>query len=344
MSAYVVERQDAESSVAVAAELLRQTRDEAVSEEWLRWRYLANPEGRAAVWALRREGSPEVVGHAAAMPRRVMVDGAVRRAWIGGDFSVLPAYRTLGLALRLRRAAREAVDAGEVDLFYSFPNERMELIHAKAGHQLLGRLERLARPVRSGPYLARHWPRPVAALLAPPVDLILRLRSPKRAPRDCLVAHVGRARLDERYDRLCLTAALDGGIVPLKDARYLEWRYLQQPGWAGAFTEVTRHGELVGYAAGQVEQGVFSVTDAVALDSGVALALATALVSEARRRDQAGVSFPLLGQGSATRAGFYSAGFRPRVERAAVYVYAGGAIRDFAQPDRWYLVTGDRDV
>jgi hypothetical protein len=198
--------------------------------------------------------------------------------------------------------------------------------------------------VRSRTYLARHWPRPVAALLAPPADLVLRLRSLKRAPPDCLVTHVGRPRLDERYDRLCLTAALNGGIVPLRDARYLEWRYLQQPGWAGAFTEVTRHGELVGYSAGQAEEGVFSVTDAVALDSGVALALATALVSEARRRGQAVVSFPLLAPGSVTRGAFYSAGFRPRVERAAVYVYAGGAIRDFAQPDRWYLVTGDRDV
>ena len=52
-----------------------------------------------------------MAGFTVAIPRRMRVDGSPCVCWNCADFSVAPKFRVLGVAVKLRRASREGVDA-----------------------------------------------------------------------------------------------------------------------------------------------------------------------------------------------------------------------------------------
>jgi len=78
------------------------------------WIYLNNPYGRAKAWIIFDDKSNRPVGFTGVFPRPVYVEGEKYLAWNCGDFSIDKKYRTLGVALKLRRAAKLDVDNGEV--------------------------------------------------------------------------------------------------------------------------------------------------------------------------------------------------------------------------------------
>jgi len=75
----------------------------------------------------------------------VRVRGNDVLCWNCGDFSVDQKYRSLGIALKLRRAAKNAVDKGTVDALYAHPNERMAVIYQRVGHTCIGQMNRFAK-------------------------------------------------------------------------------------------------------------------------------------------------------------------------------------------------------
>ena len=121
---YRVEREDPRGVGAELQSLLEETRDTPTHPGRIEWLYTKNPFGDAIVWVLR-DPSCRFAGFTAALPRTFSVNGRSRRGWIGADFSIAPAHRTLGPAIQLRRAAREAIDGDQADLLVSFPNRRM---------------------------------------------------------------------------------------------------------------------------------------------------------------------------------------------------------------------------
>ena len=102
----------ASSCLDECCSLLNATREHHSEVGRFDWLYLRNPDGPAIVWLLRESENGAAVGFTAALPRRMSVQGRERICWIGSDFSVLPKYRTLGLAVKLRRAAKEGSGAG----------------------------------------------------------------------------------------------------------------------------------------------------------------------------------------------------------------------------------------
>ena len=84
-----------------------------------------------------------------------MVDGDVCIGWNCSDFSVLQKFRTLGIAASLRRAAKQAIDAGRAAFLYAHPNSNMQLIHERVGHSRIGGMFRYTKVLRSEDYLQR---------------------------------------------------------------------------------------------------------------------------------------------------------------------------------------------
>ena len=103
------------------------------------WLYLNNPYGIATGWLALDSRKDRPVGFTVALPREMSVNGRRVIAWNCADFSIDMPYRTLGVALKLRRAARDAIDAGQYPFLYAHPNNKMLVVHKHVGHTLLGK-------------------------------------------------------------------------------------------------------------------------------------------------------------------------------------------------------------
>ena len=313
------------------------------------WLYRDNPDGNAILWTLRKLDSGEMAGFTVALPRRMMVDGEVRTCWNGADFSILPKYRTLGLAMKLRRAAKEGVDAGRVDFLYAHPNERMAVIHAKVGHQPVGRMFRYAKPLRAAPYLREKLKREaLAATAARLIDPLMQFGSREWRHRMSLdVDLVESPRFDDRYDRLFDESTRCARVVGVRDGRYLNWRYAENPLYKTHALEAREGNRLGGYLLFRVEGESASIKDVFPPhDETVARDLIAAMIREGRKRGLKSASVTTL-EGNPWDARFAEFGFRRRPDSSQMFAYAspGCPWRDVVlDKQSWFLTVGDRDV
>lgn len=327
----------------------RATRRHEGSDARCDWLYSSNPDGKAVLWAIREVKTKEMVGFTVTLPRRMIVDGQVRTGWNGADFSMLPKYRTLGLAMKLRRAAKEEIEAGRVDFLYAHPNERMALIHAKVGHQPVGRMLRYAKPLKMAPYLRdRVKSEAVAGVTGRMLDPLLRFDGREwRHRMSWDVRAVERPRFDDGYDHLFDEAAACARVIGVRDARYLNWRYADNPLYRTHAIEAREGGRLRGYLLFIVQGDAASIKDVFPPnDETVARDLIAAMIREGRRLGLKSVSITTL-EGNPFDARFAEFGFRRRLESSQMFAYAraDSPWRDVVlDNDSWFLTVGDRDV
>ena len=113
------------------------------------WLYLDNPHGKARAWiAYDAAKSDQIVGAAAAFPRRMYVHEGEDLAWVLGDFCFDPKYCSLGPALQLQRTLFNQVDSGEMSFWYDFPSQKMMAVYRRFHIEPCDQIIRLARPLR----------------------------------------------------------------------------------------------------------------------------------------------------------------------------------------------------
>jgi hypothetical protein len=332
-----------------AVSLLNATRRDPIDESRFDWMYRSNPDGPAVLWSVRETGSADLAGFTVALPRRMIVDGELRSAWNCADFSMDPRYRTLGPAIKLRRAAREGVDAGRVDFLYAHPNPRMAVIHARVGHHPIGRMLRFARAVRLRAHLERRLRPPVLARsLAAVTDPLVRLLS--RETR-CRVKHdvklVSPARFDHRFDTLFEDTSRCVRTVGVRDTRYLAWRYAQIPLYESHLLTAESGGRLKGFLVFLIEDDVFNVKDLFPPnDPSAAADLVAALLRLAWTRGVSSVSFAVLEECPLIPV-LKEFGFRQRPGTSEMYGYTPPQKPVHSvvlSRGSWFLTVGDRDV
>ncbi len=330
--------------------LLNATREHQSDVGRFDWLYLRNPDGPAVVWLLREAETGAAVGFTAALPRRMSVQGRKRVCWIGSDFSVLPKFRTLGLAVKLRRAAKDGIDAGRADFLYAHPNERMAVIHARVGHSPTGRMIRLARPLRVGTLVSdrvssRAAGRMAGAVLDPVVRWGDRASwSRRRFEFEHRATVSFDARVDGLFDR---EGRQPETVTGVRDAAYLNWRYGANPTASSEVVLASKRNELCGYAIFVRDSDCLSIKDVFPCDRPEVIA---GLLEEVRRigyrTELQSVSMTLLDSNPMV-AVLRSQGFRLRPESTEMYTYCrtdcewASAV---ANPGQWRLTVGDRDV
>jgi hypothetical protein len=299
-------------------EVLNATRERQADLRRFEWLYLQNPDGEAVVWQLRDGKSGEVAGFTAALPRRMWVQGQQRLCWIGSDFSVMPKYRTLGLAIKLRRAARDAIDAGRADFLYAHPNDRMAVIHSRAGHESVGTMIRLARPLRTGSFIAQRTSSAIAGRVAGVLlDPVVRIAdSATWSIRHLELRHLGEADFDATFD--VLDAATSA-----------------------------RSGEIAGFLTFVRDDESLSIKD---IFPGSRPDVVRLLVQEARRigyrSGASSVSMTLLESHPIAQV-LRQEQFRPRAEKSQMFAYCPrGRPWERAVMDGgcWRITVGDRDL
>ncbi|MGE0374272.1 MAG: GNAT family N-acetyltransferase [Planctomycetaceae bacterium] len=349
IAGYEVTREESVQRVlADLVAMLNTTRRQEVDERRFDWMYRSNPDGEAALWFVRN-GSGVVAGFAAALPRRMLVQGQQRTCWNCADLSVLPQFRRNGLAVRLRQAARAGVEQGQVDFLYAHPNAAAAGAHEKAGNLAVGQMVRYARPLRSAAYLdhllrSRTLSRAAAAV----IDPVLRLSGGgvfhRMAHRVRIVNH---CRFDERFDVLFERYAAAAAVLGIRDAGYLNWRYTENPMYATHAVLAEDEGRLCGYLLFMRTDDQLLVKDVFPpCDPGVLRDLVSAVIREGFRQEMQSVSVTLL-EGSPVLSVFEEFGFSLRPDRSRMFAYAPTECpfrEDVLQAKSWFLTVGDRDV
>ncbi len=328
--------------------LLSATRRRPAEASRFEWLYRQNPDGEAVVWMVRN-AQGEAVGFTAALPRRMRVQGVARMCWVGADFSILPEYRTLGLALKLRRAAKEAIDEGQVEFLYSHPNERMAVIHARVGHREIGTMIRVAKPLCVRAIIAE---RTSSARLGAAAGAVI---DPVRSWWDS-GRHTGlRVRImdpmdvDNSFDELFRRSTEHDGrlTVGVRDRDYLRWRYGTNPLYRTRMLAADDGDRLEGYLAYVIEGDEVHVKDVYPMDNErAARALLQRLGEIGYTERRRSISMSLL-ESNPLLPLLRSLGYRQREERSPMFGYCpaqqpwAAAVYD---PRAWRVTVGDRDV
>jgi hypothetical protein len=310
-----------------------------IPHERFDWLYTRNPDGRATAWFVVDERSGHIAGCTAVFPRRMQVRGLASPvvAWNCGDFCILPKYRVGGAAIKLRRAARDAVDAGVIPFLYAHPNDRMLQIHLRVGHQPLGRMIRLARPIRVGDNEGLVGRLGTMALRSARLDRVAFGRDAYSVESGSLPEE-----LDELFERCRSTL----GTALIRDARYLRWRFLDCPLHSYRFVLARRGSRLTGYLAFSVANNQLFVKDWLGVDARAVRTLFSAAIDEACSAGVSSVSVTLLETHRDVRL-IQRLGFFGRPETSTSITYAAESLpwrADVMSADAWYMTVGDRDV
>jgi GNAT superfamily N-acetyltransferase len=306
--------------------------------EW-RWRFLDAPAGPSEIVVLEDDDG-DVVGHVANSPFPTWVDGRRLSAALGGDLMVAERYQGRG-GMRLLFQALES-SPRRFDLRLSFTSKMATPRIQRYGSRVLGTL-----PIWT------HRLRPTRPLPGPARPLVragLRAVTPAGTrPRTGLVVEPLRAPGPE-LDGL---AADSGAFVPcirIRDAAYLRWRWLEQPG--GHWTmRVARadDGSVRGVSVLGLESGprgrAGSISDLLARDPAALRALLLDAVEALAPHGCGAVTFALLDPRPWARRTLIRAGFLPGDSGNAITCRSVSPAAGEAPERResWYLTRGDTE-
>ena len=322
------------------------------NDAMFRWGYLSSPVGTGHCFLLRatQNGVSNVVGCVGLGMRRVDAGGQTLSAAVLGDFFVRKSHRTFFPALSMQRAVL-AWAKKNVDLVYGFPNESAQPVIKRLGFKGMAHLQRHVLVLRHTRYIAaRVGSRLAARALALPIDGFRRLLHPgtsRGAPPGLTFRRFDW--VDERFDRMFRARPFRELTVGHRDAKLLQWRFLDHPNKPCALYGLTeRSGELRAYAVVEAVKDVAHVRDLLGVDVE-SMSQALRLVAGVVRREKcAAISFTCAAPPALAR-GLERLGFRVRdggEGPRTLYGHAGDALSNAPAPsalEHWYSTEADED-
>jgi GNAT superfamily N-acetyltransferase len=309
------------------------------------WLYSRNPAGRGRLWVAVDTTTGEIIGTAAAFPRRFTVSGREACCWVLGDFCVSGRYRTLGPALALQRACLALAAETGTAFCYDFPSRAMMTVYQRLRIAPVGQMRRLVKAVRMDWRSTRVTSLPrLARGIASIVQRIVASSRGPRKPVDLAIAlHKGPC--GEEFSRLWEAETVNYGVCLKRTPDYLNWRYRENPTARHEILAARRRDRLVGYAAFTAEGESALLVDLFgSQDDDVLPALAQAVSDLARQRGCASLSVSLLDSHAWTGM-FRRLGFVPREASPLIVssVPAATGHTLLPVPAGVFLMSGDRD-
>lgn len=339
---YSVGPYDAVSAREAILELWRRNFPDALPDRYA-WLYESGP---ASGFVLRTDEG-RAVGATGLMRRDFTAFGKTLKAAQAIDLNVDRNHRTIGPALRLQRAVLAAVESGEVDLAYGFPNSQSEAVLGHVGYQTLGSLERWVKPLScSVGFDHLGWPRWLARSSAVLLDPIFSRKFSEvlyRRPRTIRVCEADS--FDARFDQLWQTAGNQFPILGERTSAYLNWRFCQCPGQRYRVLGITdANGQLLAYLVHGRSGEAAYVADLLFADGRYLGPLLAEFLRLVRRDNVRKVVLLYLGRSDVSQAlvrfGFWR---RPSGRKAMVYIKKGDRA-PFLDLENWHLTSADIDT
>ena len=307
------------------------------------WLYLRNPEGRALVWVAFDSGTNDIIGVAAAFPRRIYCEGRQVRGYVLGDFCIDSGHRSLGLALALERACLEGISIPGGAFAFDFPSQTMLAVYRRLGIEANLNMVRYAIPLRVDRKIAEHVPvRAAASGLSLVVNAGLRFRGTRRKVAADWTIGVEAGPWQEEFSRAAGEWSGRTGACVFRTADYLNWRYREHPLETYEMVTARQNDKLLGYLILHMKGEGCVIDDMLAESDLVCSALLREAVGLARQRGVHTVSAPWLST-HLGRQVLEQCGFRPRESRPVVLLPLSQAIKTDVEPSNaeWYLTSGD---
>lgn len=309
------------------------------------WLYRRSPYGEAQVWMALQSGGDDVVGAAAAFPRRFYVGDDERLGWVLGDFCLDPRYRSLGPALQLQRACLGLLESDNACFFYDFPSASMVAIYNRLKVGPSTRMVRLAKLLRVDRKVRQMNKIPVAQRAVAAVgNTLLKFASPKITSDNSLEIALYQGECGKEFSVLAQGQRGSLGICVQRSAEYLNWRYMHNPLARYEFITARRCGSLKGYAIWTQAGEDATVVDLFGHnDPAMGKALLAEIIRIAGKRGVMTLSIG-VNESHPWLSWFSQAGFRVR-ESAPVMIVPSPTFSSGVklESNGWFLMQGDRD-
>lgn len=231
------------------------------------WIYLNNPFGRAKAWIIYNDDTGQAVGFTGVFPRPVFVNGKEYLAWNCGDFSIDKKYRALGVALKLRRAAKNDVDAGRVPFLYAHPNKRMEVVHLRVGHKKISEMRRFALPLKFDRYFKDRLPVEfLAKIVALPINSSLRLKYALKNPKNIKGQILANVECRPEHEALFEAMKKQFKVIGIRNCSFLKWKFADHPNFKYQQFDCYRGNQLIGTLFFTVKNQVVHLIDVLVND------------------------------------------------------------------------------
>jgi hypothetical protein len=342
--------------------------------ELLDWRYDKNPHGRAwTVVAAAPDGS--LAGAYSYVPRKFEIGGARSLVMQASDAMVFPRWQRKGIFRGLDDLlAARAADA-KIPFGFAFCGRRSQKGFLDNGWVPIAKYRTWTRVLRvagaafdarKSDGRARRLMVPLEALRARAADGKIRamLESFSDAPVAGAGAEANTTIAAGRSPSTASLAAIAGAaremaagncgvagarpIVAVRDAEYLDWRYLRTPRRTHGLFQLLRSGSVAGYYDVEHREGRGYLLDVCGVDDAARAAAIAAAVERLRSLGAAAIQTTVV-EGSWLDRVIRNFGFEPPAEKDLlpfiVRVFTPGPAADAAlDPRNWYILDGDRDA
>ena len=306
------------------------------------WLYQKNPHGKASVWVVTAPHADEVIGAAAAFPRRMYVDGRETMSWVLGDFFIHGRYRSLGPALALQRACLAEVDSGAAAFCYDFPSSNMMAIYSRLRIKPVGQMVRLAKPLRVNRKIRETVTIPIVNdAISWLGNLWLKIGDARLRAEQMLTisAHEGECGIE--FSELSSRIGSRYGVCVQRSAEYLNWRYRNHPSCCYEILTVHLDDVLLAYAVFNQSDEDATLVDLFGVEEPAVInRLIGALIQFLRKRGAVTLSASLIDSHPWIPV-FRNLGFKAR-ETCPLVVYERSRV-NMVEGLQWFLMQGDRD-
>lgn len=317
------------------------------------WLYASNPHGFAQSWIAVDQEANRIVGCTSFFPRRVLIDGIMHVAALGGDAFVEPSARRRGLAKALHQASMASHHQGDVEFMYGPPYEANLQALIKAGAHFIGRLENCVR-ILSMPALhripayyraARPSGRDLAKLVTHLPRMLLK-RSSAPSGSAVPVTLVPVEQFDDEFDRLFDQCATGYRVLGVRDQEYLNWRYFGSRRRRQIPFAARSSDKLIGMAVLEVFRDRAEIIDLFTFPQDEYLdGVLNALTAKAREKRCCVLTATCM-SGSLLSRHLRSRGFRPAQSEGFQIAMTGDhpAPTELLDPAAWHYTLADGDM
>lgn len=351
LSVRVAAAADAERLIGLFNEAFRKTKDARTA----RWKYFDSPHGQSTT--LLAEGpNGEPAGAYSYVYRRFTWRGQPVEIAQASDAMVHPSFRKRGIFTGLDDLCAEAAGRRGVPACFATAGRQSHHGFLKNGWREIGPYRTWIALFDTRRSLARRFGG-AAALLSPLVGPALALAGKK--PKSDLGAHRATpiARFDARVTALFDATKSRLPVVGVRDADWLNWRYVDTPTRKHRAFGITRGDAFVGYVVTEDGADNGYVVDLLGLDAAAEDAALRAGLADLRGRGLP-LAYVQASRCPVLEDLFARNGLFPHPKRQPFRFVTPFIVRTFATPPEfqvpgadvlldpttWYILDGDRDV
>ncbi len=313
---YTVREAD-ESDLPGIAELFRRHDYGPQEVDWLRWKYLRNPDGKAAMY-VAEDSNHKIVGLNVTLPRRfTSAKTGTLIVWQPVDNFVATEMRNKGIYSKLMELSRAKVTQRRI----GFPNEQSIRFDARTNTKTIAPIEEWFIPLSAGQLITGRKAHGFLASLADALSSAYVAFWLGQHPKDLFMKPI--VRFDKDFE---VDPSLIHGI---RSADYLNWRFVDNPMMKHSAYEFFCSGKSVGYCVYNIEGSAAILYDFVT--THYRRGCLRLLIDKLRQESIALLRFPSIGL-RLWRLGF--------IRSRSVNFFNG---RDVPEGS-WYVTYSDRDV